>query len=131
MMMRQVLVATIALLGESMVAHADILAAGGLYGGPTQSVAVCYVFNAGTAPVTFSGQQVIRGQLNNPLATDMYYDDCGSTLGAGRVCGIGVKIKANQGYACMVGINGSKENVRGGMETRDSSGHVLSNSELR
>jgi len=60
MMMRRVFATTAILLGLSVSAHADILAAGAIYGGPTQTVATCYLFNAGTGPVTVVTNQIFR-----------------------------------------------------------------------
>ncbi|TAN51984.1 MAG: hypothetical protein EPN21_05210 [Methylococcaceae bacterium] len=125
-----------ALLGTSAVSHADgtsavALASGALSGGPSQSVAACYIFNAGTTPITFVSRK-IHSQFDGIIG-ETFYDDCGTTLAAGGVCGIGSNISNNQGYACRVLIaKGNKPNiVRGVMEIRDSSGNVLANSELR
>ena len=63
MMMRRTLAITAMLLGLNTAVHADILAAGAIYGGPTQSTAACYIFNAGTGPVAVLSNQILRQDL--------------------------------------------------------------------
>jgi hypothetical protein len=43
-------------IAMATAANATTLAAGGLYGGPTQGAVFCYFFNAGTSSVTISGK---------------------------------------------------------------------------
>lgn len=128
MMIRRVLAVTV-LLGTSVAVHAGTLASGALSGGPSQSVAACYIFNAGTTPITFVRRN-IHSQFDGIIG-GLFYDDCGTTLAAGDVCGTGNSINNTQGYACRVRIVGSTRNVRGVMEIRDGSGNVLANSDLR
>src|SRR5215470_11654543 len=69
MKMRRVFTTTVLLLGLSVAAHADILATGAMYGGPTQNTAVCYLLNAGTGPVTVVSNQILREpNINLPLS---------------------------------------------------------------
>jgi hypothetical protein len=51
MRIRQLLAATVLLLGMSVAAHASILATGSVYGGAGQNLAVCYVYNAGSTTI--------------------------------------------------------------------------------
>ena len=123
-------VCTVALLGTSGVSHADTLASGALYGGSNQTVAVCYIFNAGIRPIAFVSRN-IHSQYDGILAIGTrYYDDCGTSLVPGGVCGFSHTIK-NQGYSCKVTIKDSTATVRGTMEIRDTNNLVLANSELR
>ena len=54
------------LLGLTIVAaipgvvHADIMSSGPAYGGSTQSVAVCYIFNGGTTNLTVTKVDIIK-----------------------------------------------------------------------
>jgi len=119
------------LIGTGVVAHAATLASGALSGGPGATVAACYIFNAGTDPITFKDPRIQLHAQFAPPSSSFYYDDCGATLAAGAICGIGVSILDNQGYACSVHFIGDKGTVRGVMEIRDATGRVMANSELR
>ncbi len=127
MNMRRVLTTTVLLLGLSVAAHADILATGAMYGGPTQNTAVCYLFNAGTGPVTVVSNQILREpNINLPLS----FDGCG-VLAAGNSCGIAVNnIVNNAAHSCKFVLSPSGADVRGVMEIR-SGLTVLQNSTLR
>ena len=126
MIMRRVLAMTVLLLGCSVVARADILATGPMYGGSTQTQAICYLFNAGTGPVTVTGNQIIR-EPNTNLALSV--DSCG-VLAAGSSCGIAAVIVNNLAHSCKFVLSPSGADVRGVMEIR-SSNAVLQNSNLR
>ena len=130
MMMRRTLAITAILLGLNTAAHADILAAGGMYGGPTQVVAACYLFNAGTGSVNVLSNQIFREQqnlpaLNLPLATDQ----CGA-LAPNSICVIAANI-GNATHACKFVVSPSAADVRGGFEVRAAGGVVLKNVDLR
>ena len=126
MTMPRVFALTMLLLGVSVAAHADVLATGALYGGPTQNTAVCYLFNAGTGPVTVVSNQIIREpNINLPLS----FDGCG-VLAAGSSCGIATNIANNVAHSCKFVLSQSGADVRGVLEMR-SGLTVLSNSDLR
>ena len=127
MMLRRVLVTAVLLLGVSAAAHADILATGAMYGGPTQNTAVCYLFNAGTGPVTVVSNQIIREPNIN---LGLSFDGCG-VLVAGSSCGIAVNnIANNAAHSCKFVLSPSGADVRGVMELRQGL-TVLQNAELR
>ena len=57
----------VTLLGMSVVTHAATLASGALSGGPGASAAACYVFNAGTVPITFVSPRIrLHAQFDPP-----------------------------------------------------------------
>ena len=122
-------VAVAALLSMGTNAHAQqILAAGSIYGGPAQVRAVCYFYNAGTAPVT----------LSSPLITDqtgtvvpLVVNQCGASLAAGTACGIAGDIANNAVYSCRTVVTPDATNVRGILEVRDSNQIPLLNIQLR
>ena len=126
MTMRRVLAITVFLLGFSVIARADILATGSMYGGPTQNNAICYLFNAGTGPVSVFSNQIIR-EPNINLA--LFTDTCG-VLAAGSNCTIGANIVNGLAHSCKFVLSPSGADVRGVMEIR-SGGTVLQNSNLR
>jgi len=126
MTMPRVLALTVLLLGFSVAARADVLATGALYGGPTQNTAVCYLFNAGSGPVTVVSNQIIR-EPNLNLA--LSFDGC-SVLAAGSSCGIAAPILNNVAHSCKFVLSQSGADVRGVLEMR-SGLTVLSTSDLR
>ncbi len=50
--MRSLLLGLTMIAGIPGVVHADIMSSGAAYGGSTQAVAVCYIFNGGTTNLT-------------------------------------------------------------------------------
>ncbi len=130
MIMRRIFATTAILLGLSVTAHADILAAGSMYGGPTQNTAVCYLFNGGTGPVGIVSNQIFReGQPAVNLLLN--FDSCGATLAPNSSCGIAVNNIANGfAHACKFVLSPSAAAVRGGFEARAGL-TVLKNMELR
>jgi hypothetical protein len=127
MTMRRVLTLTVLLLGFSAAARADILATGAMFGGNTQNGVVCYLFNAGTGPVTVVSNQIIKEpNISLPLVSDT----CGVLLAAGNTCGIAANIVNNAAHSCKFVVSPSGADVRGVMEVR-SGLTVLQNSNLR
>ena len=64
MMISRVLAATVVLLGTSVVAHAGELSTGAIFGGPAQTRAVCYVFNARLVPLTINSSDAVLNSSN-------------------------------------------------------------------
>lgn len=130
MIMRRTLAITAILLGLSTAAHAAILAAGSMYGGSTQNTAVCYLFNAGTWPVTFLSKQIFReGQPVVNLVLN--FDSCGAVLARNSSCAIAVNnIAAGAAHGCKFVLSQTAAEVRGTFEAR-SGLVVLKNVELR
>ena len=120
-MMRQVFAMTMFVLGLAVTAQADILAAGTLYGGPTQNIATCYLFNAGTGPVTIVTNQIFReggtGQPATSLA--LAFDFCGVSLAPNSSCFIQTTIANLAAHACKFVLSPSAADVRGGFEIRE------------
>jgi len=126
-MMRRVLAATVLLLGTSVVAHAATLASASIHGGPTQDSAFCYIFNAGTTPITFVSKEIIK---ESGTSLSLTFDNC-SVLQPDETCLFFTSIVNNKTHACKVRINEKKTNVRGVLEIREGGATVLSNSEAR
>jgi len=124
-MIRRVLAATVLLLGSSMAAQASTLATGGVYGGNTQSVAVCYLFNASSNTINVTTNQIIR---QDGTSVALASDNC-SALAAGASCAISANITNNQAYSCKFVFPESKGEIRGVLDIRQG-GTVLINSNL-
>lgn len=127
-MIRRLLLAMVLVLGTSMVSHAGTLVCGPFYGGPGQTTAVVYVFNAGPNPITFQSREMIS-QFDGlvPITNDL----SGTTLNPGVVSGWAAGINDNQGYACRLRFNETAECLSAVLEMRDASGHVLASKPFR
>ena len=120
-MMRRAFALTVLMLGLGVAAHADILAAGSLYGGPRQKMATCYLFNAGRRPVTIVTNQIFSfGEPATSLRLDS--DTCGLTLATNSTCVIAAEISNNTAYTCKFVLSPSAANVRGVFELRAGGG---------
>jgi hypothetical protein len=117
---------------QTTVPNGDIFATGGLFGGATQTHAVCYAFNGsegtdgGTIPkITLR----IRGQ--NGATVTGGTRNCGAVT-AGGLCSVTVSVAANKAYSCTMfakGPNGVF--ARGTLEFRDAGDGVTANSNLQ
>jgi hypothetical protein len=120
------LAAMIAMMSPSV--QADVLAAGSAYGGPSQTQAVCYIYNAGTGPVSITSRNIFREpNINLALA----YVGCGGVLAAGSSCGIAANVANNVAHSCRFVVSPSGADVRGTFELRDAAARVLQNSDMR
>ena len=125
---KKVLFSVFVLLGVITAAQADTLAAGASYGGATQTFAACYLFNAGTGPVTITSNLIIR-EPNLPLVLSL--DSCG-VLAAGASCAIAAPIVNAAAHSCRMIVSPSGANVRGSFELREAPlGRILNSLELR
>jgi hypothetical protein len=131
--MGRILIALVALITMETAAHATdtttTLAAGGLFGGGTQSVAVCYLFNAGAAPVTVTVPQIIE-QNAGPLK--LTENTCTGVLAGGSICVFFVNPVSNgAAHGCRVNVSGTGTNVRGTLDVRAGTSMVLATEQLR
>jgi len=127
--MGRILIGLVALITMGTAAHATILAAGALYGGSTQTVAVCYLFNAGPVLVTVTQPKIISGAgASIPLT----FNNCPSALFPGKICDFYVNpITNTQAFGCSVNVSGTGTDVRGTLDIRSSLGTVLQVEQLR
>jgi hypothetical protein len=124
---RNVLIGS-ALMTLGAAAQADILAGGAMYGGPVQVNAVCYLYNAGTGPVTVTSNSIFREGVAAALPN--IFDSC-NNLAPGASCGISANVVNFAAHNCRMIVSPSGANVRGTFELRDGAGNVLNNVELR
>jgi len=124
------IVAAALLLGGCAEASAaqEILAAGGLYGGPEQVRVVCYIFNAGSTPVGLAGTHILD---QNGILQPLVVEQCGPVLAPGGTCGVAADTSNNQPYGCRSFVDQSKEYLRGVLEVRDVQQRPLAQVELR
>lgn len=132
------LVTSLVLLLISSAAHADVLATGAVYGGPTTHTVTCYIFNAGPTSV-----QILNGNIYDETGRTYLFtfNTCSSgasisgivNLGANKICGISVDNASNpnQAWSCSFGTLGGTPLVRGVLDLRDINNNVLINSDLR
>jgi hypothetical protein len=126
--MKAAIMAAVAMMSLSGVAQAaDVLAAGGLFGGPAQKSAVCFVYNGGLANVTITPPRIYGG---TGFALPPTSNNCGTTLAPGTICRVQV-VADNLPYSCRTTVSPAKTDVRGMFEVRDANGVVLQNIALR
>jgi hypothetical protein len=116
----------IALFAAPATGVADTLA-GVVYGGPTQSAVVCYLFNVGPGTVTVTAKTISEeaGEVAQ------YGTTCSSPLGAGKTCWFGAYITLDRAYSCRAVLSPSGDNVRGSIDIRDSTAKVLARGDMR
>jgi hypothetical protein len=111
--------------GDPTVVVPFVLATGGVFGGITQNLAVCYAYNAGPLPVTISGV-VIRDQ--NGVLDKI---GCVQRLAPFKICSVAVPISTVLAYSCTIrGFKPVASVLRGVMDIRDIARRVLINSNL-
>ena len=110
-------------MAASSPAHAiQILAAGTGYGGPNQTTGVCYLFNAGSTPITVTSV-TFYDEIANPY-DDPVADNCTGILKAHASCRVVVTLSKFEASSC-VALLSSKANIRGSLEFRDDTGAVV------
>jgi hypothetical protein len=109
-------------------ANATTLASGASFGGPTQNNAICYIFNAGSSPVTIVGTVQIISQFSGVLP--LSFNGCGTTLARGAICNVNANIANSNPHACKVVIDPDGGLVRGNLSIRAGS-TVLQNTDFR
>ena len=121
-----------ALFGIAAPAHADILASGPAYGGPAQSVAVCYVYNPSNVNVTISSIRIVTEPFGGVLP--VVSNNCTPSSGAGLLApGRTCRTVSNTGsnvIACRVDLV-SQPNARASFEIRSSNSTILNTREVR
>jgi hypothetical protein len=131
MILRRIFATTAILLGLSAAAHADTLSASAMYGGPTQSVAACYITNFGTGTVSIVSHRIQLYIAGGPMTNvPLTFDQCGATLAANSSCSIATGIAAGTPYSCTFVLSPSAADVRGVFQLR-AGNSVLQSMELR
>ena len=110
-------------------ANADTLASGNIYGGTSQVNAFCYLFNAGTGPVTISSIEVKGHNDSGPAS--VVTNGCSGTLAAGAACQLKTGASTQKAYSCKAVITPDASSVRGHMDLRNSSDVPLAQIDLR
>ncbi len=91
-----------------------------MWGGTTQTDAVCYIRNTGKSPVTVTATIVDDSGLN---LTDS--STC-SSVAPGTTCAVAaLSLGTNQPVACSASISGSTKYIRAAMDIRRDSGGVV------
>ena len=119
----------VALFSASISIHAATLASGNIYGGTTQSLAACYLFNSSNQPVTVNSAQIYSEATGAPI-TSVSFNNCVSTLNPGATCVVAGTILNNATHACKM-VTSTATGIRGNFEVRNSSNNPLRNTELR
>ncbi len=143
----QISIAVSALFAASLAVEAGTttISTGGVYGGPKQSKAYCYVFNP-TSTYTFyfvGFAQLLKQDGTEVTSSATCYPGTHGpwlgTLDPGRTCVFSAELESGTSYGCRVTLStppgvkkgGAKPNVRGTMDIRDAEDNVLTSSPLR
>ena len=127
--MRATLLSALSLFAFIGTAEAEILSGGALFGSPSQTTAVCYVYNSGNTAITI---RQFRITSQSGAVFPLSSNECGAfpaVLPGFRSCGIAVAAN-NQAFNCRADVS-SKANARGVFEMRNSAGVSLTNVQLR
>lgn len=141
-------IAVSALFAASLAVEAGTttISTGGVYGGPKQSKAYCYVFNP-TSTKTFyfvgfakiikqDGTEVTRAGTCYPGTHAPWL----GMLDPLQTCVFSAELESGSSYGCLVTLRstplggsdaGAKPNVRGTLDIRDGDDNVLTSSPLR
>jgi len=122
-----ILATTVLTVASATGAQAELLAAGALFGGASQRLAVCYVYNSGSSNLGLTG---FRITTPDGVPLSLARNECGATLLPGRSCGVAANVGNITSYNCRVDVS-SKASARGVFEMRTSTGASLTNVELR
>ena len=131
MSMRQNLITLALLISLGGTAHADIFAAGPVYGGNTTDltggVVTCRVFNAGLTSATINLTQIWANTnvLVTPTANTCLTNGVNPPLGSAKYCAFTAPITGNFAYSCRINAIGYDTNIRGVAEVYGVSGKIL------
>ncbi|MGD9508903.1 MAG: hypothetical protein AB7I59_00165 [Geminicoccaceae bacterium] len=130
MLFRNLIVGTVALAGSATMAHADLLAGGPLWGGASQKVALCAVFNAGANSARIVTFQIFQAPGSAPLPLQSTTCSAGAILDPNASCVFTAAIRNDRFYSCRVRVDGSAMNWSGALSIGNDQ-QVLSTTELR
>jgi len=125
---RILLTALITLTSFAGVAHADLFAAGPVYGGNIGDFKnggariTCRVFNAGLTTATINLTQIWTNTGSLVVPTS---NTCTGSLGVAQYCAFTAPVTGNFAYSCRVNANGFDANLRGVAEIMGASGIIL------
>lgn len=124
----------------SALADATTIATGGVYGGPGQMRAFCYVWDAGSDDYYIGSAEIIQqngepADENTAAVCDLDPRAPFYLIPAGTMCHIAADVAPDSTYSCRWTINDSRKGVkplvRGTLDMRDADGKVLVSSPLR
>ena len=119
---RFALAALVGLACISGSAHAEIYAAGPVYGGnPTGGAVTCRVLNTGTSSVTIAQRQIIT---NTNVLVAPTSDNCNVALAPNRNCAYAAPVGGNLALACRVVVTGISPQISGSIDVQNPVGTV-------
>lgn len=114
--MFRTLVLVAGLVAAPVASHAsELLATGPIYGGSTQAVGVCYLYNSGSSSVTLSSAAIDDQNGGNVTATST----CGATLAGGASCALSATFSSLEAHFCTVTASAVKA-LRGFLDIRNA-----------
>jgi hypothetical protein len=123
--MKTLVVLAACMFGFAGACHAAQIASSALAAGPSQTVALCLVYNGGTTP------QTVRVQLFDEAGTVLADSGTCQAIPGGQFCSIAKSgISNDNAYACSA-TAASVTQLRGAIILQDNSHHSLRSAELR
>jgi hypothetical protein len=108
--MRRALTVLAGLITMGTAANATTLAAGGIFGGTTQNLANCVLYNAGDSNVSVL-DILIASTFVGRVPTS--FNNCLGVLHPGAICNVQANIKNDASHACKVVFSPNGAAVRG------------------
>ena len=125
-MIRSFAAGALILMAMGATAQAELFGSAPSYGGPSQTVAVCYFSNLGSSAVSFSSTRIYK---EFGVTVSVPINNC-STLGSQASCRYVANIANSVAHWCRADVS-SKSNLRGRIEIRDSSNTILTTEAMR
>ena len=125
-MTKRILLAALTLITFVRIAHADIFAAGPVYGSSAEvsgGQITCRVFNAGLTSVTINLTQIWTN--SGFLVTPSSNTCLGSSVTSAQYCAFAAPITGNFAYSCRLNALGTDTNISGAAEIQ-AGGKILS-----
>jgi hypothetical protein len=123
--MKTLVALTACMFGFAGACDAAQIASSALFAGPSQSVALCIVYNGGTAP------QTVRVQLFDEAGTVLADSGTCQAIPGGQFCSIAkIGISNDNAFACAA-TAASVTQLRGAIILQDNSDKSLRSAELR
>jgi hypothetical protein len=129
--MNRILIISAALITMGAAANAATLSAGALFGGSSQNLANCLLYNAADSDVTISDSLIASTFVGRVQPS---FNNCRGVFTHGSVCNIQANIVNNAAHACKVVFSPNGAAVRGVLMISNSKGAVttvLQNVQLR
>lgn len=120
--------AGLGMMNDEAAAALATVASGPAYGGPTQAVAVCYLYNAGPGNLSVGEIKIVREP--DGVALPVVSNNCGTGFGTGGICRTVSNVNSGNVVACKATVS-PKASARGSLEIRNATNVILNSRDVR